>query len=158
MSLTILQLDLAPLMEEHAVRLLELFPSVRYTSGRRSLHQQAHAMAVNHVQDKEYLVRTYVHAAEFLAAIENDGLEDSVDSVSEAIYNTLLEMPELIKAAHLNGDAVDLVPMETKYGISTLVGMDVISWIKACPATTDFRTREGGLRRWHWACVPRKDV
>lgn len=158
MSKTIEDLKLSPVMRRRAEELQSLFPQVVYTSGRRTLHDQALAMATNHIQDKSYIQRTYVHAADILTAIEKNALDHSVDSIYAAIYAVLEEDPSLVKSAHLSGDAVDLVPMETKDGLMTPIGLQVADWIKCCADTTDFRVREGNLRRWHWACTASKEV
>jgi len=158
MSKTISELQLAPLMDVRARELLHRFPMVVYSSGRRTLHEQAHAMAVNHIQDSGYLMRTYFHAAELLRAINLYSLPHSIDSVTDAIYWTLMDDSTLVKGPHLTGDAVDIVPMESVDGTPTPAGQEVIEWIKSCPDTTDFRTRENQLRRWHWACVPPVEI
>jgi hypothetical protein len=155
MSLTIAECHLAPVMELRARELELAFPGlITFTSGRRTLHEQAQAMAVNHVQDPQsYLVRQYIHASDFLHALS--GLDHySVDEITEAIYAILVARPFLVSSPHLDGNAVDLRPMELPTGQPTIHGGEVIEWIRARPETTDFRTREGKLRRWHWACVP----
>lgn len=157
MSKTIDELNLAPLMRMRAEELLTKFPEVRFTSGRRTLHEQAHAMAVNYMQDPQFIIRTYVRAAELMSAIQEANVKGSVDSLTEVIYDTLQAAPGLVKGPHLDGHAVDLRPMEFA-NKPTPIGQQVIDWIKMCPDTTDFRDREGGLIRWHWACVPGKEV
>lgn len=160
MSLTIAQMALAPVMELRARELDLAFPgALRWTSGRRSLHEQARAMAVNHMQDpRAYLVRSYIHAAELLKALDEASAADSVDEVTEVLYDVMEARPALIRSPHLWGHAVDLRPMEDATGQPTPIGAQVVAWIRACGDTEDFRTREGALRRWHWACVESKEV
>src|SRR5574337_560239 len=148
MAKTIAEMNLSPVMKSRAEELVSMFPNVKFTSGRRTLHEQAHAMAVNYIQDKQFLTRTYIHAAELMQAVEQCDTPNSVDGITEALYQTLEENPDLVKGPHLSGDAVDIAPMEIG-GLPTPTGMCVIEWIKKCPDTTDFRTREGNLSRWH---------
>ena len=76
---------------------------------------------------------------------------DSVDEVTEVLYDVMEARPALIRSPHLWGHAVDLRPMEDATGHPTPIGAQVMAWIRACGDTEDFRTREGRLRRWHWA-------
>ncbi len=160
MSLTIQELQLAPVMEMRARELELAFPGeITFTSGRRTVHEQAHAMAVNHLQDpKSYLMRQYVHAAELLMSLVSP-VDLSVDEITERLYDVMMDRPYLVRSPHLDGNAVDLLPMEEVDGLPTLSGSLVMGWIKSCADTTDFRTREGPvLHRWHWACVPSEEV
>lgn len=155
MSLTIPELHLSPRMEQRARELDLAFPGhIHYVSGRRTIHEQAHAMAVNHLLDpRGYLTRQYMRAAEFLSALAQYPDADTVDDVTELFYDLMTARPELIRSPHLSGDAVDPQRMEEPDGTPTPDGRRVIDWIRACPDTVDFRTREGTLRRWHWACT-----
>ena len=156
MSLTMAQLQLAPVMEQRARELELAFPGlIRFVSGRRSVQAQAIAMAGNHLLDPTgYLVRQYVRAAEFLGALAAHPGADTVDEVTELFFDLMTATPGLIKTPHFEGNAVDPKRMEDTTGKPTPDGQRVIDWIKACPDTVDFRTREGNLRRWHWACRP----
>ncbi len=159
MSLTIQELQLAPVMEMRARELELAFPGeITFTSGRRTVHEQAHAMAVNHLQDpKSYLMRQYVHAAELLMSLVSP-VDLSVDEITERLYDVMIDRPYLVRSPHLDGNAVDIRPLEDTDGHTTEDGLKVHAWIKACPDTTDFRTREGGLHRTHWACVPSSEA
>lgn len=158
MALTIAELRLAPIMELRARELALAFPGVEYVSGLRTPFEQARAMAVNHCLDpKKYLVSQYHRAAEFLDALRLNPDADTVDEVTEVFYRLLIQQPELIRTPHLTGHAVDPRRMEEKDGNPTPIGQQVIDWIRACPDTIDFRTREGNLRRWHWACRAREE-
>lgn len=156
MSLTIAQMDLAPVMERRARELaLEFSGLIAFVSGRRTVHTQAAAMASNHLLDpKTYLMNNYMNAAEFLYALRQAPDADSIDDVTEVFYQLMMADPSLIRTPHFLGNAVDLRRMEELNGQPTPDGRRVIDWIKACPDTADFRTREGKLRRWHWAVRP----
>lgn len=153
MSLTIAQLRLAPIMEMRARELEQAFPGlVQFVSGLRTPFEQAHAMAINHLlSPKRFLVSQYIHASEFLEALRLQPDADTVDEVTEVFHQLLEQRPDLVKSPHLTGHAVDPRRMEDQNGTPTPTGQQVIEWIRACPDTVDFRTREGGLRRWHWA-------
>jgi hypothetical protein len=152
MSLTIAELDLAPVMERRARELELAFPGqVTFVSGRRTLHEQAAAMAANHLLDPGgYLVRNYFHAAELLYDLTQHPDADTIEEVTEVFFQRLTANPDLVKSPHLTGDAVDLRRMEQSDGTPTVPGQAVIAWIQVCPDTVDFRMREGTLRRWHW--------
>ena len=154
MSLTIAELQLAPIMELRARELQLAFPGlVEYVSGRRTMHEQAHAMAVNHLlAPRSYMMNQYHRAADFLDALRQQPDADTVDEITEVFYQLMVQHPELIKSPHLAGSAVDPRRLEDDKGNPTPVGSEVINWIRACPDTIDFRTRESGIRRWHWAC------
>ena len=160
MSLTIAQMELAPVMEMRARELELEFPGlIAFVSGRRTVHAQASAMASNHLLDpKTYLMNNYMNAAEFLYALSQAPGADSIEEVTEVFYNLMMADPSLIRTPHFLGNAVDLKRMEELNGEPTPDGKRVIAWIKACPDTADFRTREGKLRRWHWACAPSKEA
>lgn len=155
MSLTIDQMHLNPVMDRCARELEHEFPGlITFTSGRRDDHQQAHAMAVNHVLDpKHYLMRQYVNASEFLCCLTEHPEATSIDEITELFYQLLVQTPLLVQSPHRSGGAVDLRPMEQPNGEPTEEGARVILWIRARRETTDFRTREGKLKRWHWACA-----
>jgi hypothetical protein len=160
MALTIAECRLAPVMERRARELDLAFPGqVTFVSGRRSVHEQAAAMAANHLLDPvSYLVRTYFHAAEFLHDLTQHPDADTLEEVTEVFYARLLANPELVQSPHLTGDAVDLRRMEQFDGTPTGPGQAVIAWIEVCPDTVDFRTREGTLRKWHWATTHSVEV
>jgi hypothetical protein len=154
MSLTIAELQLRPIMERRARELDLAFPGlITYVSGRRSIHDQAHAMAVNHQLDpNHYLASEYFRAAEFLSALVANPDADTIEEITEVFYRLMVENPTFVMSPHLLGNAVDPLRMEENDGTPTPDGAKVIEWIKACPDTVDFFMREGHLRRWHWSC------
>jgi len=154
MSLSFTQMDLAPLMEKRARELDLAFPGViHWTSGRRTVYAQARAMAVNHLHDPlRYLVSQYKSGKRFLEALEMGPLTRSIEGVTNIFYELMIRNPDLVHSLHYTGDAVDIQPIEDANGQPTEEGLKVIAWINDCPDTEDFRTREGDLPRWHWAC------
>ncbi len=158
MSLTIAQMDLAPVMEMRARELELAFPGlIHWTSGRRTMYAQARAMAVNHLHDTaRYLISQYTNGKRFVAALEAAPLTRSVEGVTNIFYDLMIREPGLIQSKHFTGHAVDMEPIEDANDTPTAEGNQVISWINACPDTEDFRTREGTLPRWHWGVLEHK--
>jgi hypothetical protein len=152
--MTIHEMHLAPLMRFRAEQLQAKVPAVQYLSGRRNVRSQANAMATNHLEDATYLVTTYRNGRLFLEAIQRlpVSAHRSHTHIAKALEGLMSEQPHLLQWTHKDGNAVDLLPMEDANGQPTREGQHVISWIRACPDTTDFRIREGKLVRWHWAC------
>ena len=67
----------------------------------------------------------------------------------ELLLYTDEELAEL--SDHAGGNAVDLVPMETKGGTPTHEGVKVLLAMYDHPLTKDVLTREGGKSVWHLA-------
>ena len=141
-------LNLEPVAEAGALKLKEAFPHIRFTSGRRTVRDQARAMSHNVVLNRKWIEQTY-----------------RVTDVSIALQKFVDEHPELKRAKelengfvtvlesfsdeqvldfskHLSGMAFDIKPTwrdakEIKEMVLTLEGLD------------KFIDREGGLVRWH---------
>lgn len=159
--MTLTQLHLAPTMAQRAAELQNLFPSVVFLSGRRDLESQAHAMSCQVVTDRRWIRKTYLHAAALQSAVDAHPSAKTVEALQEVLYQTLLAMdsPTLSHVSdHLQGDAVDLVPMEDAQGLFTPTGQAVYIWIHDCPDTKTFLTREGGKVIWHWSCRASAEV
>lgn len=139
-------------MRANAGALQALYPSVVYISGRRNAAAQANAMAGNHLQDPHALAATYKNGAVFLAAIERlpKSAQGKRTHIAQAIEGLLISQPHLLEWKHKDGNAVDLQPMEDAMAQPTALGRLVLTWIRECPETVYFTTREGGLVRWHW--------
>ena len=162
--MTLSDCDLAPPMHDAAQKLLLVFPFVQFTSGRRSLEDQAMTMAENilKARDRNWIRQTYKRAAELQTWVDLHPEITDEEALAEGLHATLVSMgDEASKVSdHLTGMAVDLKPMErlivmkdlSKVWVETEEGRQVIEWIRAYHATKTFLTREGGLRRWHWAC------
>jgi hypothetical protein len=151
-------LNLSPTMEQRARELQAVYPFVEYTSGRRTITQQASAMAVNIVRadDRQWIAKTYRNGARLQRVVDTSVGVLAVGTLTHALMQEMRQMPpdELYTLSkHFQGDAVDLQPLEDEWGIVTADGAHVVDWIRACPDTTQFLKREGGLRRWHWSCA-----
>lgn len=152
--MTIDQLNLAPLMKQRASELQTAHPSVQFLSGRRDIQSQAHAMATQVVDDRDWIVHTYKHATLLQTAVDFYEGPWTIDGLSEKLAQTMYGMSadELSRISdHLQGNAVDLVPME-EGGVMTGEGSQVTAFILNCPDTKQFLMREGGKVIWHWSC------
>jgi hypothetical protein len=138
-------LDLEPLAEQAAVSLRQASPGVIFTSGRRSLADQAHAMSSNVVGGggKNWVTNTYAHSAvrDAIQAWINKNWSQ-VKSNREAVANGILQILNANVPAsysfsrHLTGLAFDVQPgSTTEKAINALHG--------------HFIKNEGGLVRWH---------
>jgi len=155
--MNIAAMGLTPRMAARATELQTAFPTVVYTSGRRTLQAQAHAMAVNTTMNRNFIRQTYVHAALLQTTIDAhpEAVEVSqIENLLVADMNALAPADLNRISRHLTGDAVDLLPMEDDTGTPTDVGAQVIAWIKACPDTDIMLLREAGLVKWHWQITP----
>jgi hypothetical protein len=138
-------LNLEPQAEQAAVSLRQASPGVIFTSGRRSLADQARAMASNVVGGggKNWVTNTYAHSAvrDAIQAWINKNWSQ-VKSNREAVANGILEILNANVPAsysfsrHLTGLAFDVQPgSTTEKAINALHG--------------HFIKNEGGLVRWH---------
>lgn len=137
-------LKLAPNATEGALKLHRAHPQVVFTSGRRDIHQQAHAMATNVVlAGRRWIAHTYAstHASRACQNwVDAHPHVTSVEGIAEGLFEVLNNMtPEQLGelSRHLSGEAFDVRP-------------------DSCPLTSLYNigaskvlTHEGGLRRWH---------
>ena len=151
-------------MHDAAQKLLLVFPFVTFTSGRRSLEQQAEVMAENILKsgNRGWIRQTYLHAADLQAWLDLHPEVQDEDGLREGFLSVMAAMPAGTQnriSAHLTGMAVDLKPLEKlmvgpgiteKAWVPTEQGRQVIEWIRNYHGTDKFLTREGGLRRFHW--------
>lgn len=159
--MTIDQLHCAPVMEREASALQQAHPTVQFLSGRRDIPAQAHAMACQVVTNKQWIHKTYLHAAALQTAIDFYTGTWTVDAIADALADVMYGMSTVELDAisdHFDGHAVDILPMEFADGLLTPEGQAVVAWIHDCPSTKKLLTREGGKIIWHWACKPEVTV
>lgn len=153
MALTIEQMLLNPVARVAAIELQQRCPFVVFTSGRRDRWTQAVAMAQNTVAERAWIVRTYLHAADFVTWLDQHPEARTVEQISHGFYDLLVAMPdhEVEQVSkHLGGNAFDVLPMiRDAAGTPTEEGQNVIAVIRQLPGLDKFLTREGGLVRWH---------
>ncbi|WP_145221347.1 hypothetical protein [Sinorhizobium medicae] len=142
-------LDLVDYAKEAAEVLLETHPSVIFTSGRRTIKEQASAMAGNIVVNRKWIEQTYVKTP------ERDSLQKWVDDHPEAttkaaiaagmeqIMNDWTDEQKAKLSRHFSGQAFDVRPVGGSDG-------EVIkAKIKGLPHLRKFLESEGGLTIWH---------
>ncbi len=132
-----------------ACRFENAFPAVVFTSGRRSIDEQAEAMACNVALNRKWIEQTYVSSK------ASNACQSIIDAHPEALNHaniaalilrvlrslTFEEISHLTK--HLAGEAFDCQPES--------VSMLALSWLKAEAAKLGGKvlTHEGGLWRVH---------
>jgi hypothetical protein len=140
-------LDLAATAKAGAVELKKNHPGISFTSGRRNVAEQAHAMASNIVsgKDRKWIEKTYASAAALQKWVDDNPKATTVDEISKGLEDTMngMSSADLGKVSkHLSGEAFDVQPQKTD--------ADAIKKsIKALSGLSKFLEKEGGLVRWH---------
>jgi hypothetical protein len=125
------------------------FPSVVFTSGRRSLEAQAHAMAVNvAAAGRTWITRTYKDSEACRACqawIDANATAVAVAEIAVGLLGVLRQLGDkaLEISRHLTGDAFDVQP------VAGVLGPEIEDFIRTLPELDLFMTHEGGLSRWH---------
>lgn len=142
-------LALTPLALAAARALERQHPEVVFTSGRRTLQAQAHAMATNVVAaGKDWIARTYSASAPAVAcsAWLAKTAATSVLDITAGLLQVLARFPDSELrhlSLHLSGEAWDVQPVPGPAGEA------IKTSIRNLPALEKFLEREGGLTRWH---------
>jgi hypothetical protein len=145
--MTIEELQLEPIAEQAARLLQQKHPDIQFTSGRRNVTQQAHAMASNIVslQDRQWIRKTYLAGAKLQKWVDDHPGAVTVDQITAGLQETMNAMPEaeLLKISrHLTGRAFDIKPVMQN---AEAIKAD----IRALPGLNKFLEKEGGHVRWH---------
>src|SRR6185295_15798653 len=143
--MTIDELDLEPTAKNAATILHNKYPQLEFTSGRRSIFQQAHAMAGNVVLNRKWIGQTYLSGAKLQAWVDKNPKARTVDAITAGLEQVMKAMPEeeLVKISrHLTGRAFDVRPV-------TANAAAIKADIRALPGLHKFLEKEGGLVRWH---------
>ncbi len=92
--MTIEELQLEPVAKAAAERLHSKFPQLVFTSGRRTVPQQAHAMASNIValRDRKWIGKTYLAGAKLQAWVDAHPNVTSVDTIANGLERVMLAM------------------------------------------------------------------
>ena len=143
--MTIDELQLEPVAKNAATILQTKYPQLQFTSGRRSIFQQAHAMANNVVVNRKWIGQTYLAGAKLQQWVDKHPEAKTVDAVTAGLEQTMKTMPEadLLKISrHLTGKAFDVRPVTKN---AAAIKADILK----LPGLHKFLDKEGGLVRWH---------
>ena len=141
-------LNLAEPAKSAASRIKATHPWVVFTSGRRSLAGQARAMAGNVVNNRQWIVETYV-ASPIIAAAQQWVDAHPEARTQQAIADGLLGVFQSFPPSeagrisrHLVGLAFDIQPVPSRWS-------EIKATIWNLPGMTKFLSKEGGLTIWH---------
>lgn len=145
--MTISEMQLQPIAEQAATILKNKNPQLEFTSGRRNIRQQAHAMAGNIVafRDRQWIGKTYLAGAKLQQWVNQHPAAVTVDAITEGLEHTMNAMAqdELLKISrHLTGRAFDVKPVFLN---SKKIKTDFLQ----LPGLHKFLDHEGGHVRWH---------
>ncbi|MHB9478248.1 hypothetical protein [Mesorhizobium sp. W016] len=146
-SRSIGDLDLVDYARDAAQTLLDAYPSVVFTSGRRDSQAQADAMAPNIVANRKWIEQTYAASAERTALqgwVDAHPEAVTASAISAGLYGIMSGWSDSQKASlsrHFSGQAFDVQPVAN--------GDDIKTAIKALPRLRKFLESEGGLTIWH---------
>lgn len=160
MGLSIAQMKLSRIAREGAEQLQAACPWVVFTSGRRDLESQARAMAVNTLQNRQWIGQTYLAAHRLQEWVSENPDARTIEQVSDGLYTTMLAMSDrelLLVSKHLTGDAFDVRPM-MQQGLPTRYGSLILDAIRSLPGFQKLLTIEGGLDVWHAQFLPSVEV
>src|ERR1700732_4414217 len=106
--MTIEELKLEPTADNAARLLQQKHPNIQFTSGRRDVPQQAHAMASNIVSlnDRQWIGKTYLAGAKLQQWVDDHPDAVTVDQITAGLQDTMNAMAEadLLKISrHLTG-------------------------------------------------------
>jgi hypothetical protein len=146
-GLSIADLGLVDYAQDAAGVLLAAHPNVVFTSGRRSVKQQADAMAENIVENRRYIEQTYAANPESRSL--QQWVDDHPEATSKAAISTGLEdimrnwtdLQKKTLSRHFSGQAFDVQPVED--------GDAIKETIRSLPNLRQFLESRGGLTRWH---------
>jgi hypothetical protein len=137
------KLHLQPDVAEKALQLRHAAPGVVFTSGRRTVAEQAHAMATNVAVKRHFIQQTYVDSPAIRQLqhwVDSHPEARSVSEIAaglEKVMNSLSDEERLHISKHLTGRAFDVKPHSVPE--ASIRALDPVK----------FLTHEAGLERWH---------
>ena len=145
--MTIDEMNLEPVARVAAGLLQQQHPELQFTSGRRTVKQQAHAMAANIVElrDRKWIGKTYKAGSKLQQWVDKHPQAVTIDQISAGLETTMLAMSETERlkiSRHLSGRAFDVRPV-------TKNAQTIKSDIRKLPGLNVFLDTEGGHTRWH---------
>jgi hypothetical protein len=142
-------LGLVDYAQEAADTLQGKFPDVVFTSGRRTVAQQAGAMSANIVQNRNWIRETYVPSQErddLQAWVNSHPAAVTKEAIATGLTGIMVNWTDDQKARfsrHFSGQAFDVQPTSGEQGDRMKAA------IKALPNLRKFLDQEGGLIIWH---------
>ncbi len=145
--MTIEEMQLEPIAKNAATILQGKHPEIEFTSGRRDIRQQAHAMAGNIValHDRKFIGHTYIAGAKLQAWVDSHPGAVTIDAITAGLEQTMNAMTEEERtkiSRHLTGRAFDVRPVNAN---AEAIKAD----IRSLPGLHKFLDHEGGHVRWH---------
>ncbi|HMA35215.1 MAG TPA: hypothetical protein VKY74_12165 [Chloroflexia bacterium] len=140
-------LDLAATAKAGAQALKKAHPGITFTSGRRDVASQTHAMASNIVSSKNrnWIADTYAAAPKLQKWVDDNPKATTVDEIATGLETTMNAMSDDERgkvSKHLSGEAFDVQPQTTDAD-------KIKATIKGLTGLSKFLEKEGGLVRWH---------
>jgi hypothetical protein len=145
--LSVDDLDLVDCARKAAETLVSRHTNIVFTSGRRTVKQQANAMAGNVARKRKWMEQTYMQSAERTALqtwVDNHPEATARAEISaglEAIMNNWTDAQKGNLSRHFCGKAFDIQPVAN--------GDEIKKTIGALPNLRKFLDSEGGLTIWH---------
>ena len=145
--MTIDEMQLDPVAKQAATILKNKWPKLVFTSGRRTVQQQAHAMAANIVglDDRDWIGKTYLAGSSLQAWVSHHPEAITVEAIASGLEQTMnaMSQEDLLKISrHLTGKAFDIKPVVLN---SKAIKADILK----LPGLHKFLDHEGGHVRWH---------
>jgi hypothetical protein len=146
----IADLDLGASAKAAAEALLKQFPAdVKFTSGRRSIPEQASAMAPNVVKNLKWIEQTYKDTPQRAALqkwVDDHPAATTAAAIATGLKGVMQAWTEAQKrnfSRHISGDAFDVQPVAGE------VGKKIKEAIGKLPKLNWHTFSEGGLEIWH---------
>jgi hypothetical protein len=142
-------LDLVDYAKEAADILIAKHPEVVFTSGRRSVEDQARAMSGNVVKNRKWIEQTYAAKAERAALqkwVDDHPAANTAAAIAAGLAGVMKDWTAEQKSRlsrHFSGQAFDVQPVPGP------AGEKIKETIRTLPNLRKFLESEGGLVRWH---------
>jgi hypothetical protein len=140
-------LNLVSYARNAAEALLEAHPDVVFTSGRRTVKEQADAMAGNVLRNRKWIEQTYVNTPERNALqrwVDDNRAATTKSAISAGLGGIMNGWTDAQKgrlSRHFSGQAFDVRPVAQ--------GAAIKRTIRSLPSLRRFLQSEGGLTIWH---------
>jgi len=141
-------LDLAATARAGAYALKAAYPSVVFTSGRRSKEDQARAMSGNVVANRKWIEQTYADSPlrtkcqDWIDANPNKKSAAEIAEGLVSVFNAVADADLGKFSKHLSGEAFDVQPVDKDAD-------EIKKTIRGLAGLSKFLDTEGGLVRWH---------